>query len=82
MIINKLEQTNIKEKGSGFKTIKKVVKKVIDKNKDKVVDKVKKKAVKELKKQSSNQIDTLIGHLKSNNDELDGGKIKLKKMGD
>ena len=73
-----LEQTNIK--GSGFKTIKKVVKKVIDKNKDKVVDKVKKKAVTELKKQASNQIDNLIGSLKSNNSELDGGKLKLKKI--
>ena len=74
-----LEQTNIK--GSGFKTIKKVVKKVVDKNKDKVVDKVKKKATKELKKVASNQIDNLIGHLKSNNDEkLDGGKLHLKKM--
>ena len=75
-----LEQTDIKEKGSGFKIIKKVIKNVVDKNKDKVIDKVKKKATKELKKQASNQIDNLIGHLKSNNDELAGGKLHLKKL--
>ena len=75
-----LEQTNVKVQGSGFKTIKKVVKNVVDKNKDKVVDKVKTQATKELKKQASNQIDNLIGHLKSNNDELAGGKLHLKKL--
>ena len=70
-----LEQTNIK--GSSFK---KAIKKVVDKNKDKIVDKVKEKATKELKKVASNQIDNLIGHLKSNNSELDGGKLHLKKL--
>ena len=70
-----LEQTNIK--GSSFK---KAIKKVVDKNKDKIVDKVKEKATKEFKKVASNQIDTLIGKLKSNNDELAGGKLKLKNM--
>ena len=72
-----LEQTNIK--ASGFKTIKKAIKKVVDKNKDKVVDKVKEKATKELKKVALNQIDNLIGSLKSNNSELAGGKLHLKK---
>ena len=69
-----LEQTNIK--GSGFKTIKKAIKK----QGEKAVDKVKDKATKELKKQAKNQIDNLIGHLKSNNDELAGGKYILKKL--
>ena len=68
-----LEQTNIK--GSGFRTIKKAVKK----QGEKLLDKAKDKAQKELKKQAANQIDNLIGHLKSNNDELAGGKIHLKK---
>ena len=70
-----LEQTNVK--GSGFKTVKKIVKK----NSEKLLDKAKDKAQKELKKQAKNQIDNLIGHLKSNNDdELEGGKLHLKKM--
>ena len=68
-----LEQTNIK--GSGFKTVKKAVKK----QGHILLDKAKDKAEKELKKQAKNQIDHLIGHLKSNNDELAGGKIHLKK---
>jgi hypothetical protein len=68
-----LEQTNIK--GSGFKTIKKAVKK----QSHILLDKAKDKGQKELKKQAANQIDNLIGHLKSNNDELAGGKIHLKK---
>jgi len=68
-----LEQTNIK--GSGFRTIKKAVKK----QGEKLLDKAKDKGQKELKKQAANQIDNLIGHLKSNNDELAGGKIHLKK---
>ena len=68
-----LEQTNIK--GSGFKTIKKAVKK----QGNILLDKAKDKGQKELKKQAANQIDNLIGHLKSNNDELEGGKIHLKK---
>ena len=68
-----LEQTNIK--GSGFRTIKKAVKK----QGDLLLDKAKDKGQKELKKQAKNQIDNLIGHLKSNNDELAGGKIHLKK---
>lgn len=70
---NELEQTNIK--GSGFKTVKKAVKK----QGNILLDKVKDKAEKELKKQAKNQVDNLIGHLKSNNDELEGGKIHLKK---
>ena len=44
------------------------------------MDKAKDKAQKELKKQAKNQVENLIGHLKSNNDELEGGKIHLKKM--
>jgi hypothetical protein len=68
-----LEQTNVK--GSGFKTIKKIVKK----NSEKLLDKAKDKAQKELKKQAKNQVDNLIGHLQSNN-ELEGGKLHLKKM--
>ena len=68
-----LEQTNIK--GSGFKTVKKIVKK----QGEKLMDKAKDKAEKELKKQAKNQVENLIGHLKSNNDELAGGKIHLKK---
>ena len=68
-----LEQTNIK--GSGFKTVKKAVKK----QGHILLDKAKDKAEKELKKQAKHQIDHLIGHLKSNNDELAGGKIHLKK---
>jgi len=72
-----LEQTNIK--GSGFKTIKKAVKKQGEKQGQILIDKAKDKAQKELKKQAKNQIDNLIGHLKSNNDELAGGKIHLKK---
>jgi len=70
---NELEQTNVK--GSGFKTVKKIVKK----NSEKLLDKAKDKAQKELKKQAKNQVDNFIGHLKSNNDELEGGKIHLKK---
>ena len=70
---NELEQTNIK--GSGFKTIKKIVKK----NSEKLLDKAKDKAQKELKKQAKNQVDNFIGHLQSNN-ELEGGKLHLKKM--
>ena len=69
-----LEQTNIK--GSGFKTVKRAVKK----QGEKLMDKAKDKAEKELKKQAKNQVDKLIGHLKSNNDELAGGKIRIKKM--
>ena len=68
-----LEQTNIK--GSGFKTVKKIVKK----QGHILLDKAKDKAEKELKKQAKNQVENLIGHLKSNNDELAGGKIHLKK---
>ena len=68
-----LEQTNIK--GSGFKTVKKAVKK----QGHILLDKAKDKAEKELKKQAKNQVENLIGHLKSNNDELAGGKIHLKK---
>ena len=34
---------------------------------------------KELKKQAKNQVDNFIGHLKSNNNELEGGKIHIKK---
>jgi len=70
---NELEQTNIK--GSGFKTVKKIIKK----NSEKLLDKAKDKAQKELKKQAKNQIDNLIGHL-NNNNELEGGKLHLKKM--
>ena len=70
---NELEQTNIK--GSGFKTIKKVVKK----QGNILLDKAKDKAQKELKKQAKNQVDNFIGHLQSNN-ELEGGKLHLKKM--
>ena len=69
---NELEQTNVK--GSGFKTVKKIVKK----NSEKLLDKAKDKAEKELKKQAKNQVDKLIGHL--NNNELEGGKLHLKKM--
>ena len=68
-----LEQTNIK--GSGFRTVKKAVKK----QGHILLDKAKDKAEKELKKQAKNQVENLIGHLKSNNDELAGGKIHLKK---
>jgi hypothetical protein len=72
-----LEQTNIK--GSGFKTIKKAVKKQSEKQGQILLDKAKDKGQKELKKQAKNQIDNLIGHLKSNDDDLDGGKIRIKK---
>ena len=68
-----LEQTNVK--GSGFKTIKKTIKK----NSEKLLDKAKDKAQKELKKQAKNQIDNFIGHLQSNNNELEGGKLRIKK---
>ena len=68
-----LQQTKVK--GSGFKTVKKAVKK----NSEKLLDKAKDKAQKELKKQAKNQVDNLIGHLKSNNNELEGGKIHIKK---
>ena len=72
-----LEQTNIK--GSGFKTVKKIVKKQSEKQGQILLDKAKDKGQKELKKQAANQIDNLIGHLKSNNDELEGGKFRIKK---
>ena len=68
-----LEQTNVK--GSGFKTVKKIVKK----QSEKLIDKAKDKAQKELKKELKKQAKNLIGHLKSNNDELEGGKIHIKK---
>ena len=68
-----LEQTNVK--GSGFKTIKKAVKK----QGNILLDKAKDKAEKELKKQAKNQVDNLIGHLQSNNNELEGGKLRIKK---
>ena len=60
---------------TGFKTVKKIVKK----QSEKLLDKAKDKAEKELRKQTKNQVDNLIGHLKSNNDELAGGKLHLKK---
>ena len=77
-------------KGAGIKNItnkvKKVVKKETDKAKDKIikaakneVDKKKDETVKALKKHAKNNIDDLIGHLKSNDDDLDGGKIHIKK---
>ena len=68
-----LEQTNVK--GSGFKTVKKAVKK----QSEKLLDKAKEKVEKEIKKQAKNQVDNFIGHLKSNNNELEGGKIHIKK---
>ena len=68
-----LEQTKVK--GSGFKTVKKIVKK----QSEKLLDKAKDKAEKELKKHAKNQVDNFIGHLKSNNNELEGGKIHIKK---
>ena len=69
-----LAQTNVK--GSGFKTVKRVLKKETDK----VKKQAKARVVKELKNQAKNQVDNLIGHLKSNNDnDLAGGKFRIKK---
>ena len=69
-----LEQTDVR--GAG---IKKTVKRVIKKETDKVKKQAKARVVKELKNQAANSVDNLIGHLKSNDDGLTGGKIHIKK---
>jgi hypothetical protein len=63
------------------RALEKVAKKTLDKKKDEVVKALfgSESHIALRKKQAKNNIDDLIGHLSSNNDDLDGGKIHIKK---